>query len=53
MRADTAIMGGDPSFLKEEVSLAFCFLLLVPNAESIAIPEQNLHSIAIVIHEQE
>ena len=27
IRADTAIMGGDPSFLKDEVSLAFCFFL--------------------------
>ncbi len=49
MRADTAIMGGDPSFLKEEVSLAFCFLLLVPDTESIAIPEQDLDPIAITI----
>jgi hypothetical protein len=26
---------------------------LVPNAKSIAIPEQDLHPIAIAIHEQE
>ncbi len=51
MRADTAIMGGDTSFLKEEVSLAFSFLLLVPNTKSVAIPEQNLHSITVAIHE--
>jgi hypothetical protein len=51
MRADTAIMGGDTSFLKEEVSLAFSFLLLVPDTESITIPEQDFHSIAITIQE--
>jgi hypothetical protein len=46
-------MGGAPRFCKDEISVALCFLLLVPNAESIPIPEQDLEPIAIAIQEQE
>lgn len=46
-------MGGGARFLKEEVSLAFCFLLLVPDGQSIAIPSQDLDAVAAAIEEQE
>jgi hypothetical protein len=46
-------MGAPPDFCKAEDLGVFCFELLVENAESIAIPEQDLHPITTPVQKQE
>ena len=48
-----AIIRGPPDFCKAEDLGLFCFELLVQNAESVPIPEQDLDPITIAIQEQE
>ena len=44
-------MGGESEFWKDELCGAVLFLVLVPDTESIAIPEQDFDPIAIAIRE--
>ena len=46
-------MGGEPSFWKDEISVVVCFLLLVENAESIPMPEEDLDPVATPVQKQE
>ena len=50
--SDAPIMGEVPRFCKDEISAVVCFLLLVPDAEAVLIPEEDLEVVACAIEKE-